>query len=115
MLSMLGKSFSRQHFEMFFIFDLENSSLKETVCMKCQSLFSAKNKRKKICLSSAEIAQRVAKVNEKYCDCSPVLKVVCAARLGGKFQPRYLPVAFAGIYRSGKYSSSGKYWQRPAN
>ena len=36
-------------------------------------------------------------------------------RLGGKFHPRYLPVAFAGIYRSGKYSSSGKYWQIPAN
>ena len=39
----------------------------------------------------------------------------CKARLGGKFHPRYLPVAFAGIYRSGKYSSSGKYWQIPAN
>ena len=36
-------------------------------------------------------------------------------RLGGKFHPRYLPVAFAGIYQSGKYSSSGKYWQIPAN
>ena len=37
------------------------------------------------------------------------------SRLGGKFHPRYLPVAFAGIYRSGKYSSSGKYWQILAN
>ena len=36
-------------------------------------------------------------------------------RLRGKFHPRYLPVAFAGIYRSGKYYSSGKYWQIPAN
>ena len=34
-------------------------------------------------------------------------------RLGGKFHPRYLPVAFTGIYRSGKYSSSGKYRQIP--
>ena len=37
------------------------------------------------------------------------------ARLGGKFHPRYLLVAFTGIYRSGKYSSSGKYRQILAN
>ena len=36
-------------------------------------------------------------------------------RLGGKFHSRYLPVAFTGNYRSGKYSSSGKYWQILAN
>ena len=68
-------------------------SLIETICMKYQILFYGKNKKNIINLSSAELAPS----------------------LGGKFHPRYLPVAFAGIYRSGKYSSSGKYWQIPAN
>ena len=31
------------------------------------------------------------------------------ARLGGKFHPRYLPVAFTGISQHGKKGSSGKY------
>ena len=39
----------------------------ETLCMKCQILFSGKKKKKKkniINLSSAELAQRVVKVND---------------------------------------------------
>ena len=38
-------------------------SPKETICMKCQILFSGKNKKNIINLSSAENAQRVVKVN----------------------------------------------------
>ena len=34
--------------------------------MKCQILFSGKNKKNNIILSSAENAQRVVKVNETY-------------------------------------------------
>ena len=37
----------------------------ETICMKCQILFSGKNKKNIINLSSAELAQGVVKV--KYC------------------------------------------------
>ena len=51
-LSMLCKNFSRQHFEIFFLFFQENSLrhfiqiiFSETVCMNCQSLFSGKNKK----------------------------------------------------------------------
>ena len=36
----------------------------ETVCMKCQSLFSGNNKKTVISLSSAELAQRVVKCME---------------------------------------------------
>ena len=39
------------------------------------------------------------------------LEIKYVARLGGKFHPRYLPVAFNGIYQSGKYSK----WQILAN
>ena len=39
-------------------------SLKETICMKCQILFSGKNKKNNIILSSAENAQRVLKVKQ---------------------------------------------------
>ena len=77
MLSMLGKYFSRQYFEIFF---LENSPdyiiiyfltfsntfihLKRNdiikyfllICMKCQSLFSGKSKVNIVNLSSAEFA-----------------------------------------------------------
>ena len=41
---------------------LSKISPKETVCMKCQSLFSVKNKKNIINLASAESAQRVMKV-----------------------------------------------------
>ena len=36
---------------------------KETICMKCQILFSGKNKKNNINLSTAENAQSVVKVN----------------------------------------------------
>ena len=62
-LSTLGKIFSRRHFEIFFLFFPE----KETICMKCQILFSGKNKKNNIILSSAENAQRVVKVNAYLC------------------------------------------------
>ena len=55
-LSTLGKIFSRQHFEIFFF---------SYFCMKCQILFSGKNKKNIINLSSAENAQRVVKVKKK--------------------------------------------------
>ena len=45
-LSPLGKSFSRRQFEIFY-------------CIKCQILFSGKNRENIINLSSAEVSQRV--------------------------------------------------------
>ena len=39
--SVLGKNFSG-HFEIFILFSSENT---EKICMKCQSLFSGKNKK----------------------------------------------------------------------
>ena len=39
----------------------------ETICMKCQFLFSGKNKKNITNLSSAELAQRVVKVNFCFC------------------------------------------------
>ena len=39
-------------------------SLKETICMKYQSLLSGKNKKNIISLSSAELAHRLIKVKE---------------------------------------------------
>ena len=53
-LSMLGNYFSRRHFEMFFLIIPSkyaltfhaNCLLGETICMKCQSIFSGKNKKK---------------------------------------------------------------------
>ena len=57
-LSMLGKNFSRRHFEMFYFF------IMGTICIKCQILFSWKNKKNIINLSSAEFAQRWVKVND---------------------------------------------------
>ena len=70
-LSTLGKTFSRRHSEIFFLFFLKKIgfdiscklSPKETICMTCQSLFSGKDKKNIINLSSAESAQRVVKVN----------------------------------------------------
>ena len=35
----------------------------ETICMKCQILFAGENKKNTINLSSAELAQRMVKVN----------------------------------------------------
>ena len=65
-LSSLGKHFSRRHFETFFIFFPRKQVLtfhanKETICMKSQSLFSRKSKKKLINLSSAEYVQRAVK------------------------------------------------------
>ena len=36
----------------------------ETICIKCQIMFSGKNKKNVIILSSAELAQRVVKVKQ---------------------------------------------------
>ena len=54
MLSLLGKNCSRWHFEIFYYFFSKvgfgiscKLSIKETICMKCQSLFPGKNKKKK--------------------------------------------------------------------
>ena len=66
-LNTLGKNFSRPHFEIFFLIFFQkigfDTSCKlspyETVCMKCQSLFSGKNKKNIINLSTAEFAQRM--------------------------------------------------------
>ena len=55
---MLGKIFSRQHSGTFFLFFSKHY---ETICIKCQSLLSRKNK-KNINMMSAEIAQGVVKV-----------------------------------------------------
>ena len=84
--STLGTIFSRQHFEIYFLF-LDNRiwhfmqivsisyfskknrsyilcklSPMQTICMKCQSLIYGKNKKNMINLLSAEYAQSVVKV-----------------------------------------------------
>ena len=68
-LSTLGKIFSRQHLKYFSYFSQKTGydiscklSSKETICMKCQILFSGENKKNVINLSFAENAQRVIKV-----------------------------------------------------
>ena len=61
-LYMLGEIISRRLFQTFFFFFLENRifdtscilSPKETICMKCQILFSRRNKKNIISLSSAD-------------------------------------------------------------
>ena len=59
------KNFGRGHFEIFFFlfpedFDISSKlSALETVYMKCQSLFSWKNKKVIINVSSDEYAQRI--------------------------------------------------------
>ena len=65
--STLGKFFSKQHIEIFFVFSQKTGldivcklSPLETTCMKCQILFSGKNITN---LASAEFAQRVVMVN----------------------------------------------------
>ena len=64
-LCMLGKNFSRRHFEIFLIFsrkkDLTLHAM-ETICFKCQILFSSRNKKNIISLSSAETAYSVVSV-----------------------------------------------------
>ena len=64
----LGKIFSRQHTELFFLFFPGNKirhfmQTVSNVSKKCQILFSGKNKKNIINLLSAEFAQRVLKVN----------------------------------------------------
>ena len=61
-VSTLVTVFSRRHTEIFFLFFPENNKSLETICMKCQILFSGKNKKNIVNLSSAEIAQRAVKV-----------------------------------------------------
>ena len=51
------------------------------ICMKCQILFSGKNKKNIINLSSAENAQRVVKVNLDHMK-KKVLSVCALAQLG---------------------------------
>ena len=72
MLSTLGKKFSRRHFEIFFLFFQKigfgisyKLSPLETVCLKCQSLFTWKNKKNVINLLSADFAQGVVKPRVK--------------------------------------------------
>ena len=71
-LSTWSKIFSRRYIEISFIFFPENKiwhfkqivSL-ETICMKCQNLFSGKNKKYITNLFSAELAQKMVKVKYK--------------------------------------------------
>ena len=60
MLSTLGKIFSRQHFEIFLFFPKTGFDI--SVCMKYEILICGESK-KNINLSSAELAERLEKVN----------------------------------------------------
>ena len=51
-LSMLGNNFSRQHFEIFLLFFPRKQDLIRLFCMTYQILFSGKNKKNTINLSS---------------------------------------------------------------
>ena len=81
---MLGKNFRRWHFEIFFLFFLEKRIqhfeifflffLEKMIChfmqtvsisMKCQILFSRKNKKNIISLSYAEFAHHMASIKGK--------------------------------------------------
>ena len=65
-LSMLVKNFSRRNFEIFFFSNISQKtgfiscklsvSPKETICMKCQSLFLEKSKKNILNMLSAEFA-----------------------------------------------------------
>ena len=62
-LSMQAKNFNKQHLEIFFLFFPEkifDISCKlfpmERICMKCQILFSGKNKKNSISSLSTELA-----------------------------------------------------------
>ena len=66
---MLGKTFSRRHFDFFFYFsqligfDIScKLSPEETICMKCQNLFSQKNNKNIINMSSTEFAHSIVSV-----------------------------------------------------
>ena len=70
-LSTLGKIFSRRHIGVFFFssqktgFDIScKLSPVETICMKCQVLFSGKNNKNITNLSSAELFVRVVKLKK---------------------------------------------------
>ena len=58
----MGNIFSRQHFEIFFLYFPENKFLIETICMKCQILFKGQNKTNVTNLSTAELAERVVRI-----------------------------------------------------
>ena len=45
-LRMLNKQFNRRHFEILFLICHFSPENKETICMKCQNLFSEKSKQK---------------------------------------------------------------------
>ena len=73
MLSMLGKDFSRQHFQTFSNF-LEKKRLdiscnlfqNEKICRKCQSIFFGKNKKNIAKLWSTDFAHSKLSVKEEY-------------------------------------------------
>ena len=72
----MGKGLNRRHFEIFFLLvprkqDLtfHANYLLEKICMKCQILFSGKNKNNITYLSSAEVAHRVLSVNTDNITC----------------------------------------------
>ena len=50
--------------------------LVETICMKCQNLFSGKNKKHIIKVSYAELAQSVVKVNLLYMEKEPLPNIL---------------------------------------
>ena len=85
MLSTLGKNFSRQHSEIISLFFPENriwhlmqivsSGATGDICMKCQILFSEKNKKKNHQFVDCWINQRVVKVN-LYTNCLLLTLVV---------------------------------------
>ena len=58
----MGNFFSRQHFEIFFLYFSENRFLIKTICMKCQILFKGQNKTNVTNLSTAELAERVVRI-----------------------------------------------------
>ena len=69
-VGILGKTYSRRHFGIFFSLFPESrlwsfiqtvSFGEESLCMKCQSLFSEKSKGKYFKMSSSEFTQRVLK------------------------------------------------------
>ena len=71
MFRMLSEVFSRRHTEIVFSYFSQKTgfdmsfklSLLETICMKCQIMFSGKNKKKNTnFLFFAELAQRMVKV-----------------------------------------------------
>ena len=67
MFSTLGKYFSKQFLNIFLIFSQKigfdiSCRLSMTICMKCQSLFSGKNKKNIINLLSAEFANSMVKI-----------------------------------------------------